>query len=161
MALAISVSVQGCYGSFAATKALHSWNGKVSGNKFVNTLVFWGLIIIPVYGLFTLGDGIIFNVIEFWGGSNPIAMGEDVKTEMLADGGVRFTQGEHVYVLRPGVDDSVTIEIDGQYAGHTWTTEDGGMVMFDARTGRTQALDGQGVAQLRDALDGHLADQAG
>jgi len=29
-----------------------------------------------VYGLFILGDAIIFNVIEFWSGSNPIAMNE-------------------------------------------------------------------------------------
>jgi hypothetical protein len=48
----------------------------VSDSKFVNNLVFWGLNIIPVYGLFFLGDTIIFNVIEFWSGSNPIAMEE-------------------------------------------------------------------------------------
>ena len=40
----------------------------------MNNLIFWGLNIIPVYGLFFLGDAIIFNVIEFWSGSNPIAM---------------------------------------------------------------------------------------
>jgi hypothetical protein len=29
-------------------------------------------VILPVYGLCTLGDALIFNSIEFWGGENPI-----------------------------------------------------------------------------------------
>lgn len=37
-------------------------------------MIFWGLNIVPVYGLFFIGDTLIFNVIEFWSGSNPIAM---------------------------------------------------------------------------------------
>jgi hypothetical protein len=31
------------------------------------------LTIIPVYGIAYLGDIIIFNSIEFWGGENPIS----------------------------------------------------------------------------------------
>lgn len=72
--LAASFLFSSCLGSFAAFNNLREWNEGVSDNKFVNNLVFWGLNIIPVYGLFFLGDTIIFNVIEFWSGSNPIAM---------------------------------------------------------------------------------------
>ncbi len=72
--LAASFLFSSCLGSFAAFNNLRDWNETVSDNKFVNNLVFWGLNIIPVYGLFFLGDAIIFNVIEFWSGSNPIAM---------------------------------------------------------------------------------------
>ncbi len=44
--------------------------------------------IVPVYGLFFLGDVIIFNVIEFWSGSNPIAMNEgDVETQIVEKNG--------------------------------------------------------------------------
>lgn len=74
--LASSLLFSSCLGSFNAFNNLKDWNKGVSDSKFVNNLVFWGLNIIPVYGLFFLGDAIIFNVIEFWSGSNPIAMRE-------------------------------------------------------------------------------------
>jgi hypothetical protein len=64
----------GCLGSFQAFNNLKDWNHEVSDSRFVNNLVFWGLNIVPVYGLFFLGDALIFNVIEFWSGSNPIAL---------------------------------------------------------------------------------------
>lgn len=66
--------LSGCLGSFQAFNNLKEWNQDVSDSRFVNNLVFWGLNIVPVYGLFFLGDALIFNVIEFWSGSNPIAM---------------------------------------------------------------------------------------
>lgn len=74
VALAASLLFSSCLGSFSAFNNLKDWNMQVSDSKFVNNLVFWGLNIIPVYGLFFLGDTLIFNVIEFWSGSNPIAM---------------------------------------------------------------------------------------
>ena len=61
----------GCYGPFTLTKSLHEWNGEV-GEKWVNELVFLGLVIIPVYGIATIGDALIFNSIEFWTGENPL-----------------------------------------------------------------------------------------
>ena len=84
MAMAASLLFSSCLGSFQAFNNLKDWNQGVSDNKFVNNLVFWGLNIIPVYGLFFLGDAIIFNVIEFWSGSNPIAMQEgDQEVQMV------------------------------------------------------------------------------
>ena len=69
-----SVAFTGCYGSFSLTSKLHNWNGQVSNAKFVNELVFLGLCILPAYELCCLGDALIFNSIEFWGGQNPVAM---------------------------------------------------------------------------------------
>ena len=66
--------LSGCYGSFSLTSKLYNWNGQVSNQKFVNELVFLGLCILPAYELCTLGDALIFNSIEFWGGQNPITM---------------------------------------------------------------------------------------
>ena len=71
---ASSVALSGCFGSFALTSKLHNWNGSVSDSKFVNELVFLGLCILPAYELCCLGDALIFNSIEFWGGNNPVAM---------------------------------------------------------------------------------------
>ena len=60
-----------CYGPFQLTKNLHHWNGSIE-NKWGREGVFLVLAIIPVYGLCILGDALIFNSIEFWGGDNPI-----------------------------------------------------------------------------------------
>lgn len=77
-----SFFLSGCYGSFSLTTKLHQWNGEVSNSKFVNELVFLGLCILPAYELCCLGDVLIFNSIEFWGGNNPVAMGADEMEEM-------------------------------------------------------------------------------
>lgn len=79
---ATGVLMSGCYGSFSLVTKLHNWNGQVSNKKFVNELVFFGLCIIPAYEIACLGDALIFNSIEFWGGNNPIAMNESETEEM-------------------------------------------------------------------------------
>lgn len=80
--ISTSFLLSGCYGSFSLTTKLHQWNGQVSNSKFVNELVFFGLCILPAYELCCLGDALIFNSIEFWGGNNPVAMGTDEVEEM-------------------------------------------------------------------------------
>lgn len=76
-ALLCSVAIVGllagpsCYGPFRLTKQVHKFNGNFE-EKWVSEVVFLGCIILPVYGLAMLGDGLIFNSIEFWGGKNPI-----------------------------------------------------------------------------------------
>lgn len=74
-----------CLGSFSAFNSLRDWNDNVTNSKFVNNLIFWGLNIIPVYGLFFAGDVIIFNTIEFWTGSNPIAMADNESETQIAE----------------------------------------------------------------------------
>lgn len=88
LALTVSILSTSCLGSFSAFNNLKDWNEQVTGNKFLNNLIFWGLNIIPVYGLFFIGDAIIFNVIEFWSGSNPIAMNEgETETQTIVKNG--------------------------------------------------------------------------
>lgn len=72
--LVISLLTSSCLGSFNAFNNLKDWNDQATYNRYVNNAIFWGLWIIPAYPLFFLGDLIIFNVIEFWSGSNPIVM---------------------------------------------------------------------------------------
>lgn len=76
LAAAVLSTSTGCFGEFALVWGLYEWNDSVSSNKFVKTLLFYGLSIIPVYAIAGLGDIIIFNLIEFWSGSNPIIMNE-------------------------------------------------------------------------------------
>ena len=87
-----SVTFTGCFGSFELAQKLHNWNSSVSEKKFVNELVFLGLWILPVYEFAVLGDLLIFNTIEFWGGEDPLAMepGETV-TEEVEYAGTTYT----------------------------------------------------------------------
>lgn len=73
-ALSIMISQTGCFGSFALVQKVYEFNDDISDNKFVKTLLFYVLNIIPVYGIAGFVDVVIFNLIEFWSGSNPISM---------------------------------------------------------------------------------------
>ena len=73
--LAVCVFATGCTGSFMLTRKVYNFH-RTMDDKWVDELAFLGCIILPVYGLATLGDAIIFNSIEFWSGENPI---EEVK----------------------------------------------------------------------------------
>ena len=75
-AAVLSLHVSGCFGSFALTRNIYGLNERISDNKFVRWLVFLGFTIIPVYGVGTLVDVLVFNSLEFWTGSNPLANAE-------------------------------------------------------------------------------------
>lgn len=101
-AIAASTLCTSCIGSFALTNKLLSWNKQVS-NKFVNELVFFAFWVIPVYEVAALADVVVINTIEFWSGSNPVAVGKSVID---------------------GQDGRYLVECDGK--GYTITPEDGG-----------------------------------
>ncbi len=69
----LSLSISGCFGSFAITKTVYNFNKNLE-NKFVRSIVMWAFYIVPVYPLSTWVDVFILNVIEFWTDSNPMAM---------------------------------------------------------------------------------------
>jgi len=72
-ALTLSLFSSSCLGPDNAFNRLHYWNKNMSENKWGNEAMFVLLTIIPVYGFAYLGDILIFNSIEFWGGENPIS----------------------------------------------------------------------------------------
>src|SRR5690606_18162245 len=89
--LCMSFLFTSCLGSFSAWNNLRDWNEDATDNKFVNNAIFWGLNIIPVYGLFYLGDVVIFNLIEFWSGDNPIGMNEgEVQEQIVEKNGIQY-----------------------------------------------------------------------
>ncbi|WP_010523083.1 DUF3332 domain-containing protein [Aquimarina agarivorans] len=88
IALASTTLFTSCIGSFSAFNGLREWNENVTDNQFGNEVIFIALWVIPVYGLATLGDLLVFNAIEFWGGDNPIAMNEgDSETRTVTSRG--------------------------------------------------------------------------
>jgi hypothetical protein len=69
--LCLGILMSGCYGPFNLTKRVYAWNGEFEGD-WAQEGMFLVLAILPVYGFAMLGDALIFNSIEFWGGDNPI-----------------------------------------------------------------------------------------
>jgi len=67
----MTISLSGCYGSFAFTKKVYDFNGQIS-NKWVNEAIFF-VFGGPVYGFTVFADAVVLNTIEFWTGSNPVA----------------------------------------------------------------------------------------
>ena len=94
----------GCTGPFKLTKGVHEWQTGFE-NKWVDEAAFLGCIILPVYGLATLYDAIIFNTIEFWTGDNPMNTvklekdGKSVEMSMNEDGSVRVSDGQQTLIL--------------------------------------------------------------
>lgn len=91
LALCLSVALSGCYGPFNLTRRLHKWNGEIGG-KWINEFVFLGLAVLHVYTFAALGDVVIFNTVEFWGGKNPVNAGtlrlsRDGQTVVARDAG--------------------------------------------------------------------------
>ena len=77
IALAGSILTTSCIGSFSLTNKLYSWNKSI-GNKFVNEVVFFAFLVVPVYEVAALVDSLVLNSIEFWTGNNVLAKGTKV-----------------------------------------------------------------------------------
>lgn len=156
LAFGLSASQAGCYGSFTLTRGLHKWNGEVTDARIVHTLLFWALVIIPVYEVAALGDAIILNVIEFWTGENPVtisALGEGpTAPSAMADGSVVYEVGEHRYRFYPEGPDAATVWVDGEEAGTVRRTAEGGLALTDQRGGRSVGLSRQQLAEIRHRL---------
>jgi len=80
--IALFTSVQtGCIGSFGLTNKVYDFNNDL-GDKFVNEIVFFGLLVVQAYTVTFIIDGIVLNSIEFWTGNKIISEnynGENIK----------------------------------------------------------------------------------
>ena len=82
--LAGSFLCSSCIGSFSLFNKYEKWQCNMTSNKYVNGIV--GLILQPIVGgvcLFV--DAVVLNTIEFWTGSNPMAVNK-VQTVKGQDG---------------------------------------------------------------------------
>jgi len=88
--LLMSTTLSSCYGKFSLTRKLYTWNGTL-GNKFVKSGVMWVLMIVPVYQAAGFVDAVFLNLVEFWTGSNPLALKEGEKEiQMVEKNGVQY-----------------------------------------------------------------------
>ncbi|OQX80703.1 MAG: hypothetical protein B6D64_02840 [Bacteroidetes bacterium 4484_276] len=91
--LGVTLSQSGCIGSFQLTTNLYDWNQNDVGGKWGPELVFAAFVIIPVYAVTLLADGIVLNSIEFWTGNDPLAMQDGEKETKIVQ------QGDDTYKL--------------------------------------------------------------
>ena len=82
--LAGSFLCSSCIGSFSLFNGYEKWQCNMTNNKYVNGIV--GLILQPIVGSICLTvDALVLNTIEFWTGSNPMAVNK-VQTVKGQDG---------------------------------------------------------------------------
>lgn len=120
LSLAISIGLASCYGPFRLTQNLHEWNGSL-GDEWVNSLVFYGLLIVPVYEIALTIDAVVLNTIEFWTGDNPVSMKSGESNEKIVhneNGTYKITATKNHYLITaidgPEKGKSVRFKIDSK-----------------------------------------------
>ena len=89
--ISLMTASTGCFGPFNMTRNVYHWNSNIKGSgevndKWMKEIVFFGMIVIPVYMFSALLDAFIFNAIQFWSGDNPIKLTYD------ADGNIHVVE---------------------------------------------------------------------
>lgn len=107
LAAAVGALSAGCFGKFQLTRKLYDVNRSID-QEYVRSAATWFLVIIPVYEIVALLDLIVFNVIEFWTGENPVASAPVTKV---------FAQGNGRTVLTLSRDGSATVAVIERYEG--------------------------------------------
>lgn len=110
-----SICLSSCMGSFTLSKMVLDVNQTITGNKYVNNLLFW-VLGYPCYGIATFADAVLFNTIEFWTGSNPIAAGE-TKSVKGTNGDYLVTTTENGYQI---VKDEDVMDLVYNSEANTW-----------------------------------------
>ncbi len=104
--VSLMTASSGCFGPFNLTRNVYNWNSGIKGSgevneKWMKEIVFFGMIVIPVYMFSALLDAFVFNAIQFWSGSNP------VKVTQGPDGNIQVVQ-----IVRP--DDQHSRDVVGR-----------------------------------------------
>jgi hypothetical protein len=127
----------GCMGSWKLTKVVYNWNDGATGNKYIDHFLFW--ILNPVYGVTIMVDSVILNLIEFWTGSNPMAMKAGEKESAIVKGKdgktYEVTVSQYKYEIAPvtnGVKGTAT-EIYFTPIANTWSVAKNGEVTVIAK----------------------------
>lgn len=160
--VATMFSTTGCIGSFKLVKSIYDFNRGVQG-KFLQELVFLGLFFIPVYLVCSLGDAFIFNVIEFWTGSSPLAA-NDPSERWIAG-----ADGSRAKLSRSADGRTLTIEDEVSGEKRTYTRDGDQLVIADGSgarlavlralaTGQIEVADGEG--RVISTLDGVMVSDA-
>jgi len=104
---AVGALSAGCFGKFQLTRKVYDINQSID-EKYVRSAATWIFVIVQVYTVAALLDLIVYNVIEFWTGENPVAEAKVTKV---------YTQGNGRTVLTLSRDGSATVAVIERYEG--------------------------------------------
>lgn len=102
---AVGALSAGCFGKFQLTRKLYDINRSID-EKYVRSAATW-IFVIP-YAVTGLLDFVLFNVIEFWTGENPVAEAKMTK---------EYAHGTGRTVLSLSRDGSATVAAIERYEG--------------------------------------------
>ncbi len=119
-----SILFTSCFGKFALTGKVYEFN-KGLGNKWIQSIVLWAMLIIPVYEFAAFIDFLILNLVEFWTGSNPIAMNEgDMERQIVEKNGNKYqltaTKNNMNIVQLTGKEAGKTVDLAYNENNQTW-----------------------------------------
>ncbi len=118
------ISLSGCFGNFALTRKAYQFNQNV-GDKWVQQIVFWLMNFVPVYNAAAALDVVLFNTIEFWTGSNPVAMNasdEMIKYANTENGNfqIKITQNRIFIEQMSGANAGTQMEMTFNPENNSW-----------------------------------------
>jgi hypothetical protein len=102
---AVGALSAGCFGKFQLTRKLYDINQSID-EKYIRSAATW-VFVIP-YAVTGLLDFVVFNVIEFWTGENPVVEAKVTKV---------YAQGNGRTVLTLSRDGSATVAVIERYEG--------------------------------------------
>ena len=132
---AVGTLSAGCFGKFQLTRKLYDINQSID-EKYVRSAATW-LFVIP-YAVTGLLDFVVFNVIEFWTGENPVAEAKVTKV---------YAQGNGRTVLTLSRDGSATVAVIERYEGERLVST---LRVRDDGRGRVAAAETAAGAKVRE-----------
>ena len=149
---AVGALSAGCFGKFQLTRKLYDVNQSID-EKYVRSAATW-IFVIP-YALTGILDFVVFNVIEFWTGENPVVSAPVTKV---------YAEGNGRTVLTLSRDGSATVAVIERYEGErlvsTLRVRDDGrgkVAAVETAAGREGPRDfrGRGVRRVGGRDGGH------
>jgi hypothetical protein len=170
LCLLLSFTVTGCTGSFNLTRKLYNTH-RSQPEKWTDEILFLAFIILPVYSITTLADGLVFNSIEFWTGENPIEMvdagdgtlklvqtdGTEAQLKLDEDGKLivvtDVTPDDPDLVTLQRVDNGLRIiDQDGELVYRSVLTEQGDYLLYNAEGRLVKNYSQDELAQLSERI---------
>ena len=140
-----------CFGPFNLTRNVYHFNSGIKGSgevneKWMKEILFFGMIVIPVYMFAALLDAFIFNSIQFWTGDNPVKAtnaGSDGATRVVRLGGITMTmvesdRGTRVTYERNGIVERRAV-IEASATGYRLIDETGAL-LAEAEEGQDKSV---------------------
>jgi len=132
---AVGALSAGCFGKFQLTRKLYDINQSID-EKYVRSAATW--LFMPLYGITGLLDFVVFNVIEFWSGENPVASAPVTKV---------YARGNGKAVLTLSRDGSATVAVIERYEGETLVST---LRVRDDGLGKVAAVETAAGAKVRE-----------